>query len=103
MELFNDWYRIKENATLVNARFKSEDICRDLISDINIGDVVVRDRSADDIGIRNRAREFTVEKFYPHHALLHSRFGYRTSVGYLELRQRYHKKGAKSKYALEEL
>lgn len=81
-------------------KYKVSDINRFLACDISEGDTVIQDNAGLDEedktkwSMRSRVRRFTVEKFYPHHVLLRSECGYRTSVGYLDLFENFHKKGS---------
>ena len=80
-------------------KYKVGDINRFLAYDINEGDTVIQDNAGVDAegktwSMRSRVRRFVVEKFYPHHVLLRSECGYRTSVSYLDLSENFHKKGS---------
>ena len=80
-------------------KYRVSDINRFLACDINEGDTVIQDNSGVDAekktwSMRSRVRRFVVEKFYPHHVLLRSECGYRTSVSYLDLSENFHKKGS---------
>ena len=80
-------------------KYKVGDINRFLACDINEGDTVIQDNAGVDAeektwSMRSKVRRFVVEKFYPHHVLLRSECGYRTSVSYLDLSENFHKKGS---------
>ena len=80
-------------------KYKVGDINRFLAYDINEGDTVIQDNAGVDAeektwSMRSKVRRFVVEKFYPHHVLLRSECGYRTSVSYLDLSENFHKKGS---------
>ena len=80
-------------------KYRVSDINRFLACDINEGDTVIQDNSGVDAeektwSMKSRVRRFVVEKFYPHHVLLRSECGYRTSVSYLDLSENFHKKGS---------
>ncbi len=81
-------------------KYKVSDINRFLAYDISEGDTVIQDNAGEDVedktkwSMKSRAKRFTVEKFYPHHVLLRSEYGYHTSVGYLDLSENFHKKGS---------
>lgn len=81
-------------------KYRVSDINRFLAYDINEGDTVIQDNAGVDVeektwSMKSRVRRFVVEKFYPHHVLLRSECGYRTSVSYLDLFENFHKKGSK--------
>lgn len=80
-------------------KYKVGDINRFLACDISEGDTVIQDNAGVDAEEKTRSmksgvRRFVVEKFYPHHVLLRSECGYRTSVSYLDLSENFHKKGS---------
>jgi hypothetical protein len=80
-------------------KYRVDNINRFLAYDISEGDTVIQDNAGVDVeektwSMRSMVRRFTVEKFYPHHVLLRSECGYRTSVSYLDLFENFHKKGS---------
>jgi hypothetical protein len=80
-------------------KYRVSDINRFLACDISEGDTVIQDNAGVDAeektwSMKSMVRRFTVEKFYPHHVLLRSECGYRTSVSYLDLFENFHKKGS---------
>ena len=80
-------------------KYRVSDINRFLAYDISEGDTVIQDNAGVDVeektwSMKSKARCFTVEKFFPHHILLRSEYGYHTSVSYLDLFENFHKKGS---------
>jgi hypothetical protein len=79
-------------------KYRVNNINRFLAYDISEGDTVIQDNAGDDTedrtkwSMKSKARCFTVEKFFPHHILLRSEYGYYTSVSYLDLFENFHKK-----------
>ena len=79
-------------------KYRVNNLNRFLAYDISEGDTVIRDNAGEDaedktkLSMKSKARRFTVEKFFPHHVLLRSEYGYHTSLSYLDLFENFHKK-----------
>lgn len=86
---------------------KVGEVGRNLIPNVREGDVLILTKidlddeeamSGSGTWRRRKSKKFTVVKFYEHHALLRSEFGYMTSVSYLDLKSKYKKRGTAGAY-----